>query len=145
MTDRPPRSPSREFKALGLQSDFVDELLIEIARHSSDVMHERLTALPAEIETIISAVFAERSRGGADTSSEEIEWVTNAVRSRVEASMHVAERADLAGRTVRLRVSRPVMLFATRYYNAGINSTAGPGRQDTPTPLIPPAPVEPKR
>jgi hypothetical protein len=145
MTDHPPRSPSQEFKAAGLRSTDVDDLLVEIVKHSSAVMNERLQALPGEIEAILLAVFAERSRGGADTSPEEIEWVTTAVRSRIEVNLHAAERADLVGRTVRIRMSRPAMLFATRYYNAGISSTAGPGRHDTPTPLLPPAPVEPKR
>lgn len=144
MADPPRRSPSQEFQALGLRSQFVDELLSEIHNHVSDVTNERLRLLPDEVKAIVSSAFFDRARSGADTTVDEIERVTDMVHARFVAAIHSAERADLAARAVRLRVSKPVMLFATRYYNAGINSTAGPGRHDTPTPLLPPAPVEPK-
>ena len=145
MPDTPPRRESRQFAAVvadpnapsgALQSSDVEELLNEFGRQTTIVTVERLAGLPAEIARIVDDVFAEALR---DVPKEQATLASQWIAARVERLVTSTDRADLAGRTVKLRMHRAALWFAARYFQGGENSRIAPGDQDRPTVRVTPA------
>lgn len=144
MTDQPPRRESRQFAAVvadpnapsgALQSNDVEELLNEFSKQTTTVMLERLATLTEDIERIVSDVFAESLR---DVPKEQATLATQWIVDRVKRVIESSDRADLAARTVRIRMHRPALWYAARYFRGGENSRIAPGDQDRPTVRVTP-------
>ncbi len=113
-----------------LQSNDVEELLSEFGRQTTNIILDRLRSLSPEVGQIVHDVFMEHLR---DVTEDRIVRAAGDIEARVRAMLENSDRADLGGRTVKLRMHRAALWFAERYRQGGVNSTVRPGDQDRPT------------
>lgn len=145
MTDGHPRKESRQFAAVvadpnapsgPLASNDVEELLNEFSRQTTIIVKQRLEGLPAEVSEVVREVILECLR---DVTPDHAKLVAEYIEKRVERIVESSDRAELAGRTIKLRMHRAALWFANRYFQGGENSRIKPGDQDRPTVRVTPA------
>ncbi len=142
MTDGPPKRDSISLAALAegpLESRDVEGLLKEFQKHTSDIMKERLEGLPEEVRVIVIEVLTESLR---NMQVEEVLLAATWIEKRVTDAVRSSDRAELAGRAVKIRMHRTALKFAERYRMSGLNSNVAPGDQDRPTLRVTPPPVK---
>lgn len=144
MADQPTRRESRQFATVvadpnapsgALQSTAVEELLYEFQKATTAVILERLRSLPPEVAQVVRDVLMEHLR---DVTEDRVLLIVGDVEARVKGALENSDRADLGGRTMKLRMHRSALWFAERYRQGGLNANVAPG-EDRPTVRVTPA------